>query len=538
MTTTLIAALIELAADPSATPAVIEKRFGKWVERSQADIGGDAAATAGGLRSLGVGRGDVVGLMSTARLAWITTDLGIQATGASTVAVPATAGASAAAQMLREAGARWVVVEGQDEADTVLSAVEAGELDQLEHIIYIDAAGVAEYTSSLLRALDEVKEAGEGTDLAGLARDLDPAGAAAMVPTAGLGALVAVSHATLVQSARSTIAAFSLSPKDRTVALRDIADPVERGATIYASLLSGALLGLPENAATADSAVYEIAPTYLHVTQRWLTQNAARITVRFDENRGLKARLAGSWRRRTGGSLDRYGSAKRPRGLWRFIVTIPVLEKLGLEKARAVVESGDTAPRQLLGFYQALGLPVRSALGLPQLAGFASVGEPAAVDGWVGSAVPGVTLTDESGSLVVSTEATGSFDTGVPAEAVDGGFVADIGSPERAAETRLRSVPVVSSALVGPGGSSVIVELDGPIASRWAARNHLDAATYRSFSLLPEMKDGVTAVVTAILERFDLTPGEVHILHTPLHDVSGALGFGDAPQRNLIAELV
>ncbi len=52
------------------------------------------------------------------------------------------------------------------------------------------------------------------------------------------------------------------------------------------------------------------------------------------------------------------------------------------------------------------------------------------------------------------------------------------------------------------------------------------------------MNDGVTEVVTAILGRFDLTPGEVHILHTPLHEVPGALAFGDTPQRDRIAELV
>jgi long-chain acyl-CoA synthetase len=535
MSDTLVGAVADLAAkNPDAT-AVLEKRYGKWVERSIGDLVADASRLAGGLASLGVGSGDAVALIASARLEWIALDLAVQATGAATLALPSKIGTEDAARVLADADIHTVVVEAQDQADVVLSAVEAGRLPGIRTIVYIDAAGVSEYTSSLLRGIDDLRSEG---DLALGGTGLTPDTPGAIAPTgAGYDGLVPVSQASLLEAARSTIQAFSLGAKDRVIAARDIADPVERGATLYAALLSGATLGIPENAATVDAAIHEIAPTYVHVTERWLARHAASVTVRFDENRGLKAWLAGAWRRRTGSTLERYGSARPAGGLWRFMVTLPILEELGLEKARAVVVSGGPTPRDLVGFYAALGLPIRTALAVPGIAGFVAVGEPGDADGWIGSNAPGVDLSLEGGRLRATTPAAGTVDCGVSASASNGGFVAGVGTPEEAASARLRSIPVIASAIITEGASAVTVELDGAIASRWATRNSLDAATYRSFSTLPEMREGVEEAVSGVLERFGLTAGSVQVLPTPLHDVPGALGFGDVPRRDIVASI-
>jgi long-subunit acyl-CoA synthetase (AMP-forming) len=533
MAETLVGAFHALASSAPGVPAVLEKRYGRWVERTRGEIAADAAKIAGGLAAQGVGPGDAVALMVLPRLEWIALDLAVQATGARALAIPARFRPTDVARLVDMSGATTIIVEGQDEADIVLTAVEAGDLRSVARVIFIEAAGVSEYTSDLLLSLDDVRM--DGADLGAFSERLDSGIAAVAAPSYDAQRLNEVSHATLVQAAQSTISAFSLGAKDRVVAARDMADPIERGATIYPALLSGALLALPESPATTDAAIHEIAPTYIHLTERWLTRKAARITVRFDENRGVKSWLAASWRKRTGSTLENYGSGKPPRGLWRFMVSIPVLEELGLEKARAVVVSGDPSPRELLGFYTALGLPVLAALGLPELAGFATVGSPGASDGWVGQPAPGVTVALDDSHLVVTTQATGRIDTALAAEALDDGFVVNGSSPEEASETRLRSIPVFSTAIVSPGASSVVIELDGAIASRWSTKNELDAATYRSFSLLPELREGVRTAVTNVLGRFDLTPGTITILSAPLDDVPGALSFGDVVRRDLVS---
>lgn len=534
MGATLVGAVADLAAkDPGAT-AVLEKRFGIWVERSIGDLAADAGRLAAGLRAAGVGPGEVVGLIVSARLEWITLDLAIQAAGATTLALPAAVGHEDVARVLAETNVRTVVVEAQDQADVVLSAVETGSLPNLRSVVYIDPAGVSEYSSELLSSIEDLRG---GTETR-LATTADPGDTAALVPRAsGLRDFSPVSHATLVLSARSTIEAASLTDRDRVIAVRTVADPVDRGATIYAALLAGAVLAIPENAATVDSAIHEIAPTYVHLTERWLATQAARITVRFDENRGLKARLASAWRRRTGSTLEKYGSAKPARGLWHFLITLPILEELGLEKARVAVVSGQPTPRSVAGFFTALGLPIHSALGVPELCGFAAMGAAGDVDGWVGSAMPGVEVSVESGTLQASTPATGTIDTGVAASESGDGYVAGVGTPEEAAATRLRSIPVIASAIVGDGASTLVLELDGTIASRWASNHRLDAATYRSFSTLPEMQEGVAALAAAVLERFGLTAGSIRMLPVPLHEVPDALDFGDVPRGDVVATI-
>lgn len=532
MSESIVAAIAALAATDPETPAIIEKRFGKWVERSRSLLVERAARLANGFESVGIGAGDTVATIVPARLEWVVVDVAAQAVGARVLALSSRLTPADIGRLLAASGAATVVVAGQDEADVVLNASDAGELPALARIVYIDAAGVSDYASELLHSIEDLEADGAG--LADRAAGLDPAAVAVVAPEAD-GSLVEISHATLAESARSTIAAFSLGPRDRVVAVRDAADPVERGATIYAALLSGALLAIPESRATTDSAIHEIAPTYVHVTERWLANKAARITVRFDENRGIKSWLAASWQRRTGSTLERYGSGLAPQGIWRFTLSLPVLEDLGLEKARAVVISGDPAPRELLGFYTALGLPVKSALGLARLGGFATIGDPGDVDGWVGLPAPTVSVEVVDGRLVVTTPAAGRVETGLGAQSEDGGVVVNGDSPEDAAETRLRSIPVFSTAIVSPGAESVVIELDGAIASRWAAKNQLDAATYRSFSQLVEMQEGVQAAVAATLKQFDLTPGAVTIASEPLDDIHGALWFGDVPRRDAIS---
>lgn len=533
MAETLVGGFLDLARSQPDAPAVIEKRFGRWVERAIGELADDAAALAAGLTTVGVGTGHTVALIMRARFEWIALDLAIQAVGARSLALSSRLRPVDLTRLLAESDAATVVVEGQDEADVVLASVEAGELPGLTRIIYVDPAGVSEYSSELLHSIDEVRAT--GGDLGSMVEALDAA-ATAVLLLAPAGGFVEVAHATLLASARSTVEAVGLDAKDRVVAARDAADPVERGATIYAALLSGAMLAIPESRSTIESAIQEIAPTYVHVTERWLAHKAARITVRFDENRGIKAGVAASWRKRTGSTLEHYGSGRSPRGLWRFVVSVPVLEELGLEKAQTVMVSGDPLPRELLGFYQALGLPLHTALGVPELAGVATIGAPVDADGWVGSPVPGVSAAVEDSMLVVTSDSTGRIDTGLAASAADGGFVANGSGPEQAAETRLRAIPAFSTAIVSPGGSSVLIELDAAIASRWAVRNHLDAATYRSFSTLDEMRREVESVVASTLERFDLVAESVEILTTPLDEIPGALSFGDSPRRDLIAQ--
>lgn len=532
MAKTVVGAFYERAAAAPDEVAVIEKRFGKWVERPCGDVSAEAALLANGLGELQVGPGDTVALMVSARLEWITYDLAIQAIGARSLAIPTRFREEDVVRILAESGAATAIAERQDEADVVLTAMEAGELPALRRIVYIDPAGVADYASDVLVSADELRT--DGADLGALAEALDPTATAALIPTIDASSLTPISHATMLQATRSTIEAFELGKNDRMIAVRDMADPAERGATLYAALLSGAMLAVPESVNTTDAAIHEIAPTYVHVTERWLTHQAAQITVRFDENHGIKSRLAASWKKRTGSSLERYGSGRAPRGLWRFMVSIPILEELGLEKARAVVVSGDPSPSALVGFYTALGLPVRPALAVRKLAGFATIGYPTDADGWVGTPAPGVEVTIEAGKLVASTEAAGRIVTQHSATELDGGFVVNGSSPEEAAETQLRAVPAFATAIVSPGAKSVTVELDPAIASRWAARNELEAATYRSFSQLPEMQAGVRAAVRRTLKQFDLDPENVAVFPTPLHDIPGALSFGDVARRDLI----
>ena len=60
MTDTLVGAFHALATSQPDSPAVIEKRYGRWVERTAGQVADQAAAFANGLAGLGIGTGDTV----------------------------------------------------------------------------------------------------------------------------------------------------------------------------------------------------------------------------------------------------------------------------------------------------------------------------------------------------------------------------------------------------------------------------------------------------------------------------------------------
>ena len=126
MAATIVGAFHERTVAAPGEVAVIEKRFGKWVERSCGDVAAEAALLANGLGKLAIGPGDTVALMVSARLEWITFDMAIQAIGARTLAVPTRFRDEDVVRILAESAAATVIAERQDEADVVLTAMEAG----------------------------------------------------------------------------------------------------------------------------------------------------------------------------------------------------------------------------------------------------------------------------------------------------------------------------------------------------------------------------------------------------------------------------
>jgi long-chain acyl-CoA synthetase len=563
---TIAGRLLALCRASEDAPAVLSKRYGRWIQRSRSEVLRGAATIAVGLRDHGVTPGDVGVLLLNPHTAWITHDLGLQLAGLRSLALPPAMDSVTAADLIETSGATLIVVQNQDVADMVLALGLEGRIPAVTTIVYVDPAGVAEYDDSRLVASDVIQNAGadslgEGWDrIAELVASIDPASPAVVVATPGVSReprLSQLSHAAVLHGAAATVEAFKLTEADRVLALRPMGDPIERGATIYPALLSGALLALPETVATATQALNEIAPTYVHATPRWLKDVAGAIRIRMQAAGGIK-RVVNRWWSRKVRSAATSDQPMSTSVVSRSLVAYPVTQQLGVDRIRHLVVSGAAIPREALLFFEALDVRVSPAYSLAEAAGF--------VSGWFTDGRPDVTcgpplpgyelrLADDGEVLVRGPGlATGYLTTeGLDTEAFsDEGWLhtQDLGTqrddqieiadrPEGDAtaapdyrlwpgrlERALRASPYIREAVVGTEGDRVIavVEIFDRTVGRWATREELVYTTFRSLSQLPEVHALIERAAATAVEKVDgARLDEVRVLDAPLEQLAGTL---------------
>jgi long-chain acyl-CoA synthetase len=565
--------LSELASAGPDMPLILEKRYGKWTPRTRADIVQAVGELASGVRALGVGPGDTALVMLASHASWIIVDLGLQAAGIRVAAVATDADSGTLSSVLTDSAARIAFVQDQDSADRVLEIIEERGAGTLEHLVYVDPAGVAEYTNELLRAYGDIRERGRAVQDAGLTsflaeRDSDEVAVLSYsYGVTGRPGAALLTHRALVAGARVTASALELGPADRVMAVRPLSDPVERGATLYPALISGSLLVLPENAATVGQAAWETAPTSVHLTLRHLKTVAAQVRVRMQSTRGVKGLFAKLWYRRFRAALaaDR---VEPPTGIWKALVGYPVLEKLGLNRARQVVVSGDRVPREAVLFFRALGLRLTPAYALSQTGGLIALDADA--DGrTVGAPLNGVEIRiGDDGEILVRGDSVAHAPHGGPPPHIDeDGWLHtnDIGTLDASGrllvshrrgetisipggeqvsatllESELRASPYIKDVVADgvEGGVRLIIELMQPTVERWASRNGVEFTTFHALSQKPEVSDLVDRAVAHVTAKHDgLVVTDLVIVDQALERVPGALTPSGKVRRSSMVEL-
>src|SRR5246500_5710148 len=149
----LPAMFFEQAARLGDKPFLWAKREGHYNPTSWAEAGRDVRRLALGLKSLGIGRGERVGLVSENRPEWVIADLAIMSAGAITVPAYVTHTIDDHRHVFSNSSARAVFVSKPTLSARVLAA--ANQVDAVHSVIAIEPAAGQASTVDLL-SWDEI----------------------------------------------------------------------------------------------------------------------------------------------------------------------------------------------------------------------------------------------------------------------------------------------------------------------------------------------------------------------------------------------
>jgi long-chain acyl-CoA synthetase len=270
----LVTMFFTRAAELGDAPFLWAKRDGQWQSTSWREAARQVAALAAALRGIGLGRGDMVMLVSENRPEWCIADLAIMAAGCVTVPTYTTNTERDHTHILNDSGARAVIVSTAKLAKPLLPA--AIRSAACEHVIGIEAlpggqSGTVDFHdwSALI--------AGQQPDVAAYAAEADMIGRddlACLIYTSGTGGAprgVMQHHGTILHNAEgcTQIIEEDFGIEDEVfLSFLPASHAYEHSGGLYFPIAIGAQIYYSEGLEKLASNIEEVRPTIMVVVPR------------------------------------------------------------------------------------------------------------------------------------------------------------------------------------------------------------------------------------------------------------------------------
>ncbi len=342
-------------------------RVYSWIEYR--DIAREIAA---GLRSLGIGKGDIVALDSETRAEFYLADLGILANGSVAAAMYGSYPAALLVHTLRSCGAKAVFVE---DPDTLRVLQAAG--DPPLAVDWILLTGTAESALSL----EDLRERGRRSIEsdpglpARIASELHPSDPAILYLTSGATGepkMALASHAALLANMDMGPAVLGLTPEDATIAFLPSAHIAQRVVVELLPICCGTPVWFVESLAKLPPALRSVRPTiFLAPPRFWervYTSTCTEIQKRSPIVRklfygalglGIDARR----RERDGKSVPRW--MRNTLKLADRLVFRKLRVRFG-DRLRLPVSGAAPLGKELAEFFEVIGMPIVEGYGLTE----------------------------------------------------------------------------------------------------------------------------------------------------------------------------
>ncbi|MBR1162895.1 long-chain fatty acid--CoA ligase [Bradyrhizobium elkanii] len=511
--------------------ALREKDFGLWREFTWNDYQTRTHDFALGMVELGLGRGDVIGIIGDNRPDWVAAEIAAHAIGAMSLGLYRDVLDEEAAYLLTYGEAKLVFAEDEEQVDKLLGL--ADRVPHLEHIVYSDPRGMRKYDdprlmeASKLVALGRDRAAREPGLYERLVDATDGEDVAILCTTSGTTAnpkLAMLSAGRVLRHCATYLAFDPKGPDDEYVSVLPLPWIMEQIYALGKGLLSRMKVNFVEEPDTMMHDFREIAPTFVLFAPRVWESIAADVRAGVMDASPFKQRLYD-----LGMKTGLAALAEGKRSVFADQLLFRALrDRLGFTRLRSAATGGAALGPDTFKFFQAMGVPLRTLYGQTELLGAYTLHPEGKVD----PDTTGVPMADNIEIRIDNTDVNGVGEIVVrhpnmfhgyyknPEASVadikdgwmhsgDAGYyndnrqlvvidrIKDLAETSRGErfspqyiENKLKFSPYVAEAVVlgaGRDALAAMICIRYSIISKWAEKNRISFTTYTDLSSRPEV---------------------------------------------------
>lgn len=368
--------------------AIREKAYGIWHQYTWQEYLQYVKHAGLGLKSIGLKRGEFVGIVTNNLPEWLFTELGSLAVGGITINLFTSSVREELTHALNRIRASYVIAQDQEQVDKLLDA--RGSLSHVRRVIYIDATGMSNYKNDpWLLSFAELMAYGE--ELASEKPELfheevqrgKRDNVAIMIQTSGttgVSKLAMLSHRNITEMAAKWNEVLLNVPGGNWISISPPAWIVDQMWGVGVALLGGMTMNFPETPETIVQDFREIGPSVIITSSRFWEDLASQIMVKMADagfvNRLLFARAVD-----IGKKVVKLKSEKKDvpivlkllHHIANLLIYRPLRDRIGCSGFHSAFTGGHPISPDVVHFFRAVGLNLKQCYGLTEAGGIFQV---------------------------------------------------------------------------------------------------------------------------------------------------------------------
>lgn len=360
------------ARDHGGEIAMREKDFGIWHTFTWAQMHERVRAFTLGLRQLGIGQGDVVGLLGDNRPDWVMGEIAAHAAHAMSLGIYRDALDEEVAFLIVYADVKVVFAEDEEQVDKLLNLGE--RIHTVKHIVYSDPRGMRKYQDPrLMPATDLIamgnellkREPGLYDQLVASGKGEDVAVLCTTSGTTSNPKLAMLPAGRLLRHCASYLSADPKGPEDEYVSVLPLSWIMEQVYAVGMAMLSRMRVNFVEEAETMMHDFREIGPSFVLFAPRLWEQIAADVRAKVMDASPFKQKMFELGMKL---GLEALEQGKRS-WLADQILFKALRDRLGFINLTSAATGGAALGPDTFKFFQALGVPLKQIYGQTETMG-------------------------------------------------------------------------------------------------------------------------------------------------------------------------